>query len=59
MEHGGTLVVRSQPQSGVRMQPTAHAVGKLATEKPQRGERSVLTQALQPQGDPAFSVLEY
>jgi bla regulator protein blaR1 len=37
-----------QPQSGVRMQPTAQAVGrKPETVEPQRGERTVATQPLE------------
>jgi beta-lactamase regulating signal transducer with metallopeptidase domain len=42
---------RPQPQSGVRMQPTAQAVGgKREAIAPQRGERTLATQTLQPLG---------
>ncbi len=44
----------SQPRSGVRMQPTAHAVGgQWELSKPRRGEREAMTQT--PEGRLKFS----
>ena len=41
---GGTKRAAYQPRSGVRMQPTAQAVGRVEKKqiKPRRGERRVL-----------------